>query len=480
MRIVMPRLRALSFAAAILGSLLIAGAPVAAQPTTCAPPVPSQTQPGYTIADPWCDIGTSAPFAPLTDAAGQPLSEVFAGIDAGAAWRIEVPLRWNGELVVYAHGYRGIGMTVWVDNPTLRAYYVARGFAWAASSYQVNGYAVGQGARDSHAMIARFQKTKGVAARAVYLSGPSMGGHITAVTIERFRDSFVGAMPYCGVLGDAELFDFYLDVNVTAAALTHTPITFPLAPPPNYWQTYRDQVVAELPLLISGLGTLTPVLTPLGEQWADVVERRSGGPRPGFDAAFRYWNNVQSLEPFTGVPFLFGLYPGLSGGTYGVAPGNVTSNALTIYQMDDRWWLTPAEWRLNRDVLRVSRTASPSSDLSGVPRVFGDPPVPVLSLHTIGDLFVPLSMEQVYATRALLHGRYNSFVSRAVRAVGHCEFTAPELQRGFDDLVAWVRTGNRPAGDAILDPRAVANPTFGCRFTVGYRYSFGEPACPAV
>jgi hypothetical protein len=104
--------------------------------------------------------------------------------------------------------------------------------------------------------------------------------------------------------------------------------------------------------------------------------------------------------------------------------------------------------------------------------------VPVLSLHDIGDLFVPFSMEQVYAARVAKHGRSDLFVSRAIRGVGHCDFTAPEMQRGFDDMVSWVRTGHRPGGDAILDREAVASPSFGCRWTVGERPAFRQP-CPS-
>ena len=91
----------------------------AAAPVSCAPPVPSTTQPGYTVADPHCDIGTSTPFAPLTDPAGRVLSTVYAAMVDGAAYRIEVPRRWNGDLVIYAHGYRGTGRTVWVDSPSV-------------------------------------------------------------------------------------------------------------------------------------------------------------------------------------------------------------------------------------------------------------------------------------------------------------------------------------------------------------------------
>jgi hypothetical protein len=459
--------------AVVLGLFIVPTSPAAAaDPPVCVAPVPSPTQPGYLVADPNCDLN-GTPFVPLADAT------VFTGIRDGAAYRIERPKRWNGALVVYAHGYRGQGTTVFVDNPSLRAHYVSLGFAWAASSYQTNGYDVGQGVRDSHALIDVFKARTGRHARAVYMTGASMGGHITAATIEHFPRSFVGAMPYCGVLGDTRLFDYFLDANVTAAALTGAPITFPLQPPADFAQTYRDLVLAELPQLGTGFGTGGPVtLTDLGKVWSAVVERRSGGDRPGFDAAFAFWNAIPSIAPLNTVPFLFGVYPGLSGGTLGIADGNVATNRFTFYQADNNPFPSATELRLNRDVLRVSATAAPSRDLSGVPLVAGRPRIPVLSMHDIGDLFVPFSMEQVYARRAALQGRSHLFVSRAIRGLGHCDFTVPELARGFDDLVSWVRTGRRPAGDDILNPAAVAAPTFGCRFTLTNRPAFG-PACPA-
>jgi pimeloyl-ACP methyl ester carboxylesterase len=307
------------------------------------------------------------------------------------------------------------------------------------------------------------------------MTGASMGGHVTAVTIEEHPKSFAGAMPYCGVLGDAELFDYFLDANVTAAALAKVGIEFPAEPDAGYQDRWRAQVARILPALGVTAGA-PPQLTDLGHTWSAVVERRTGGDRPGFDGAFAYWNAARSLAPLNDLPFLFGLYPGLSGGTSNIADGNVTDNRFTIYRSTGGWWPTAAEWRLNARVLRVAPTTRPSRGLDGIPRVDGKPPVPVLSLHDIGDLFVPISMEQVYAARAASNGRSRLFVSRAIRGVGHCDFTQPELQRGFDDLVNWVRTGHRPGGDAILDRRAVAAPAFGCRYTVGARPAF--PACP--
>ncbi|MEV6300154.1 phthalyl amidase [Actinoplanes sp. NPDC051861] len=444
--------RALVLASALL---LFAPAIPAQAAAVCSAPTPGLD--GYLVADPDCDID-GKPFEALPDA------QTHTGIRDGAAYRIEVPGNWNGRLVVWAHGYRGTGRTVWTESPSLRAHFIANGFAWTSSSYATNGYDVGQGVRDSHALIALFRKVTGKSARQVYMAGASMGGHITAVAIEEFPKSFVGAMPVCGVLGDTELFDYFLDANVTAAALAGVPISFPLQPGAGYPAEWAAQVAQIMPALNG---------TAAGKTWSGVVERRSGGERPGFDSAFAYWNAASQ----NGLPFLQSLWPGLSGGTAGIASGNLTDNRHAFYRSTDSAWPSHTDWNLNRTVLRVKRTATADPGLAGVPRIDGKPPVPVLSLHGIGDLFVPFSMEQEYARETLRNHRSHLFVSRAIRDVAHCGFTQAELQRGFDDLVRWVRTGHRPAGDAILDRRKVAAATFGCRFTEGVRAAFVAPPC---
>jgi hypothetical protein len=90
--------------------------------------------------------------------------------------------------------------------------------------------------------------------------------------------------------------------------------------------------------------------------------------------------------------------------------------------------------------------------LSGVPRITGRFDVPVLTMHDLGDLFVPFSMEQEYARDAVRRGTSDLLVQRAVRGVQHCDFSAQEYQQAFSDLVTWVEQGVRPAGDDVLDP----------------------------
>lgn len=399
------------------------------------------------------------------------------GVHGDAGYRIEVPADWNGELVLYAHGFRGDGAELTVSNPELRAYFVSQGYAWAASSYSANGYAVKEGVKDTHALTKRFNGLVGKPDR-VYIHGPSMGGHITAVAIEHHRSTYDGALPYCGVLGDVELFDSFLDYNVVAQELAGIDGIFP-PDPATYPGIVTNEIEPELGSPFAGNPPVfgqNAVLSEAGRDLRDVVEQRTGGTRAGFDGAFDFWNSF-GFGDAPDIPFLFGLYG--DGTVNGRTNGNVTTNVETVYQLDGDPALTDEERSLNDAVLRVE--ADPSArqpgGLADIPKIDGDPTIPVLSLHTTGDLFVPFSMEQIYLERAQEEGADDNVVVRAVRDIRHCGFTGAELVEGFSDLVDWVEDGTRPSGDDILDPAAVADPDFGCAFSRG-GHLFFAPACP--
>src|SRR5512134_4144774 len=52
----------------------------------------------------------------------------YWGVHGGAGYRIEVPATWNGDLVLYAHGFRGTGLELTVSNPRIRQYLVTNGY----------------------------------------------------------------------------------------------------------------------------------------------------------------------------------------------------------------------------------------------------------------------------------------------------------------------------------------------------------------
>ncbi len=395
-------------------------------------------------------------------------TERFWGIHNGAGYRIEVPANWNGDLVMWAHGFRGTGLELTVDNPPIREWLVANGYAWAASSYSKNAYDVAQGAKDTHALTKLFN---GIVAKPdrTYLTGVSMGGHITAVTIEQWPNAYDGAMPACGVLGDYELFDFFLDFNLVAQALAGIDATYP--PPDDYLSVTVPAVKANLELFP---GTFPFTLNQQGQWLKAVTGLRSGGIRPVFDQGFLFWNG------FAG-DFLFGL--GADTGALTHVRGIPVDNSDALYQFDTDPALTVDEQALNDAVLRVARDpqALHPNGLANVPVVNGDITIPVLTLHTLGDLFVPFSMEQIYAQRVADNGASHLLVQRAIRDFGHCSFTGEEIVTGFVDLVNWVEYGVKPAGDNLLDPAAVADPDFGCTFTSSdrlYPPPLSIPACP--
>jgi hypothetical protein len=150
----------------------------------------------------------------------------------------------------------------------------------------------------------------------------------------------------------------------------------------------------------------------------------------------------------------------------------------TVYQFDTDPALSPAEQAFNDSVVRI--TADPQTrhpnGLAQVPVISGDIEVPVLTLHNLGDLFVPAHNEIEYASRVAANGASDLLVQRAIRGVLHCDFTGEELGTAFLDLAGWVSTGVKPDGDDWLNPAAVADPLFGCEFTNG-DHLLGTP-CP--
>ncbi|HEU5158724.1 MAG TPA: hypothetical protein VFU43_17130 [Streptosporangiaceae bacterium] len=448
MRLVVRRLLCLAVGAALALGVVGAG------PANSVERVPGDRPlPGYTINNP--------PLPPAL-VGGVP-ARVLQGVHRHAAYDIEVPPRWNGELVMWAHGFRGNSTVLTVDPPGfgLRQRLLDQGYAWAASSYYANAYDVRAGVLSTSDLALLFRRLVRPPRRTM-IAGVSMGGHIIGRSIEQFPGLYAGALPMCGVLGDTALFDFFLDYNLVAQAVTGIR-AFP--PPADYLTNAVPRMQQAM-----GLDTLRPggpdTANELGRQFRAIVINRSGGPRPGAEQAVAVWKD-----------FLFGLGTQATGSTLAENPGVLATNVGRRYAPN-----APVD--VNGMVQRVP-PADPkarfTTRLTQVPRILGRPSVPVLSLHDLGDLFVPFSMEQVYRADVNRHGRGRLVVQRAIRAAQHCEFSPVEAGRAWDDLAAWVHRGVRPAGDDVTRPGA---PAFGCRFSdpaafaagVGTRRLF--PACP--
>jgi hypothetical protein len=475
------RLTALSIATAVVAALVVAGsggaalaAPVVSasaaspgfQPVQQMPSLPAVPAGDiqWTIADPAFEYNPTtgergAPFTPLLDADGQPRTRVLTGTDQGSGYRIEVPVSgWNGDVVLWEHGFRGTGTTVWVSNPSfdLREHYIDNGYAWAASSYSANRYDIEAGVTSTERLAELFDELVGEADRR-YLQGVSMGGHIIGALVERQRIAWDGAAPMCGVMGDLAQFDIRLDYNLVAQALAEVD-AFPFATSAEYVEAIAE-IKAALNLPTSSAGP-NPDLNERGRVFRDVVIDITGGPRPGGEAAFTHWE---------GMTFNLGRFGDDPTGTLGeLVPGFVAQNADTLYPTK---FTFPDGTTLNSRVERVAAAPGTRADDGPITPVNGTFRVPVLSVHTLGDLFVPFEHQRIYAAAAKRQGTGGLLVQRTVRSLGHCEFSPREAAQTFDDLVSWVESREasgpeeRPAGEDVLNRNAVASPDFGCRFT---------------
>ena len=316
----------------------------------------------------------------------------------------------------------------------------------------------------------------------IFITGFSMGGHVIGAAIEMFPNvacnsghpladklcrrlvealgklsggvKYAGAAPFCGVMGDEALFDYFGDFGYGAQTLAGVTSQFP-APPDFFNQIFLPTINAlylNPAALLTGNGSGANV-NAQGEKLRTFTTVISGGPRPLADTAFRFFQQLL---------FSFG---GSDGTLDGVLSGNIYDNQEREYQLDADPALSAEEVAFNDTIIRIAQDpgANPLQLLrvSRVPIITGRIDIPVVSTHTTGDLFVPFVMEQIYAREAAHLGHANNLVSRATRAIGHCEFSAQELTESFNDMVSWVDTGVRPGGDDILDPAVVAAPLFG-------------------
>jgi hypothetical protein len=413
---------------------------------------------------------TPTTFAAMAAAAGDTVdmgtTSRWAGVLNGSGYRVEVPANWNGKLVMYTHGFAGTGAALGVSNVAIRRHLIQNGYAWAASSYSKNYYDVRVGVEDTNALALEFTKIAAKNARTLaaptktYITGFSMGGHIAAAAIEDEakttainKVSYAGAVPMCGVMGDTALFDQFAAIQVTAQALAGVP-SYP-----------TDKFTEVIGLVTGALFTSFPspaapqaqiTTTPAGAKFASVLKNITGGERPMF---------TQGLLFGGSFPNIWGSLGG-DGTISGILNKNILDTTTFMYTIDGD---VAGSAALNASAQKLTAAADANrlrtDGLRWIPKANGEFKIPVVSIHTLGDLFVPFSMQQVYQKRVAAKGNSTWLVQRAIRGASHCDFTIAEQVDAFEAMIKWERDGVKPTGDDVVTPATVAASTYGCTFT---------------
>ncbi len=123
----------------------------------------------------------------------------------------------------------------------------------------------GQGLVDTMALSDIFTKANdGRAPRRTYLTGESMGGHVTLLGMQEFPAAFAGGLAMCPA-GPA-LFDYFAAMSAAAEVITGQ-------------QFHADTLQQDAAKMAEALGK-APECTEKGRQLASVEIQMSGGPRP--------------------------------------------------------------------------------------------------------------------------------------------------------------------------------------------------------
>jgi pimeloyl-ACP methyl ester carboxylesterase len=319
-----------------------------------------------------------------------------------------VPEPWNGDLVVFAHGYvaptAGPPEIPWdqlllTDGTSIPGVVTSLGFAFAATSYSDDGLAVAEGVRDVEALVEAFGKTAPRAPDHVYLVGASEGGLVTTLAVEQRPDVFSGGLATCGPVGDFRrqidhvgdfrvLFDYFFPDLVGGSAI---------APPVVSQEDWDGTYVPRIAAAFAGRPARLDALLRVSRVAFDPNE-----PATKVEAALEVlWYNVFAARD---VQAKLG--------------GNPYDNSRRLYLGSGQ------DFRLN---LLVDRFHADPGALAAIQEGYqtsGRLAAPLVTLHTTADPVVPYWHEPLYTLKALPSGLLHA--NLPVFRYGHCSFRAEE------------------------------------------------------
>lgn len=357
-------------------------------------------------------------------------TEVVAGEAEGALYEISVPANWNGDLVLYSHGYVAPLDPLSIPSWSIRDDLLELGYAVAMSSYSHNGWAVREGFFETRHLLPLFSDMFAVPSQ-VLLAGHSMGGQVVLRLAEKHPGLFAGALPMCGVVGGAqEEFDF----------IYHTRVVFD-----HLFPGLIPGTAMEVPpaLMLDGLDTflylffnVLPVMCPVDWPACDDPDPRVL-ELAGVDQIEIPWN-----EPWEAAhSILLPLW------------GQLTSTPDNFVRTNDKEFFDNAyvtysgssdDDALNAGVARHSADPAGLAYLRRWYEPSGKLRIPILTLHTTRDGLVLIAQTATLAQKATEAGYSDNLVQRSIDRWDHCSFTADEELEAFLDLVEWVETGVKP------------------------------------
>jgi fermentation-respiration switch protein FrsA (DUF1100 family) len=341
---------------------------------------------------------------------------------------IMIPKYWNGDAVIFAHGYVSPLLPVAIpwdqmvldESNNLPGMVTSLGYAFATTSYSKNGLAMKQGVQDVLNLVdfmKGFANSLGAQIGRIYLTGASEGGLVTALAMEQAPEVFAAGFSTCGPVGSFQdqvqyLGDFRVAfdrkfVNNLLVQYGATPIYIP----PVIWQNWG--------LLSAGLGQSILANPDLAFQLLMEQQVPYDPADPG-----TVLNSISSLlwySVFATNDARLTLVPGLT--MDDLLPPSLLGNPYSnpSYRIG-----YPKGIKADKNATKeIQRYYTTSADLER----------PLVLMHTIDDPVVPFSQSTTYLKKAFQAGTLHQVSYIPIDRYGHCAFEPSEILFGFYVMV---------------------------------------------
>ena len=417
-------------------------------------------------------IPESAPIAAACPAGVPATARCLAGQDsAGAYYLIALPEKWNGVLVLHAHGGPALGPPKPARSAAdLKrwAIMVKAGYAWAGSTFRQGGVAVRAAAEDTERLRRIFVAHVAIPKRTI-LHGQSWGASVAAKGAEMFETSAKGRSPYDAVLltsgvvaGGIRGYEFRLDLRVVYQYLC---ANHPRPDEPQYplWTGLpKDSTLtaADLAARVNAcLGIDKPASqrTPAQQRKLQTIVDVIRVPEQSILSHLN-WGTWAFQE----------IYLNRSGG------GSPWGNVGVRYAGSDD------DAALNAGVLRYAADPQAVARFGDDTNLSGHISVPVLSAHAINDPTAFVEQESLFLQTMQRAGTADHLVQTFTSDSTHSYLTDPAYPALMASLLAWVERGVKPSPEEIAQRCLAFEAEFGkaCRFLPGYRPAPYESRVP--
>ena len=351
-----------------------------------------------------------------------------------AYYTIAVPDAWNGDLVIWNHGYDFNPVSPNPGLGPLAPLQLAEGYAVAASSYQQSQWAVFSTRKDIDRLVDAFEDEFGEPNN-IIITGASLGGIVTADALERGDlDDVAGAYTLCGAMAGSRVWDGAHDARLTYDAIC-SGVPGAAIPggatglPPGVPGIPGEQLAAAVNAC---MGILTPPAFQTPEQQARLLKFLSA---TGLPANFIITDLFFGTNGLSNLIFDPGKLNGGQGvGNVGVEYSDPDINATIQRVQADR-----------KAAKRLQKNFTPKGDIYDG--------IKIVSIHTDKDGLVIIENEK----------EYQDVVSADQLTVGvivediptHCFFTEAETVAGWESLRAWLAGAPQPDA-AVLQGTCLA------------------------